>query len=81
MDGRSADYKTGAKGFAKASGKNVPCSSGLPQRSVYTGGRASTQQKPIYGSTPKETISHRALDKRDIGLAGTRRTHVIGQRD
>jgi hypothetical protein len=81
MDGRSAEYKAGTRGFAKAGGKNVPCSSGLPQRNVYTGGRAITKSKSIYGQTPKQTVTPRALSKGDIALAGTRQTHVLGKRD
>ena len=36
-----------AKGFEKAGGKCTPTSSGVPQRTVYTGGKAATLSKSI----------------------------------
>jgi hypothetical protein len=73
-DGKNAAMSKGPCGFEKAGGQRVPTSSGLPQRNVYTSGRASVLQKPIYGTTPKTTISSDANK-----FAGTRKTHVIGQ--
>lgn len=64
-----------AKGFEKAGGKRVPTSSGVPQRTVYTGGRAATLGKPIYGQA-----QGRADTRPDIRHAGTREPHVLGKR-
>jgi hypothetical protein len=69
-----------AKGFEKVGGKCVPTSSGLPQRNVYTGGRASTKQKPIYvHKSPKVDVSPR-LQKGDTSHGGIRVAHLIGKR-
>lgn len=81
MDGRDAGWKPGAKGFEKAGGQRVPTSSGLPLRTVYTGGRAATLNKTIYGVTPKQTATPRAISGGDVRHAGTRKTHVLGQRE
>jgi hypothetical protein len=47
-DGKNAAMSKGPCGFAKAGGANVPCSSGVPQRNIYTSGRAQTLTKNIY---------------------------------
>ena len=96
MDGRSADHKPGARGFAKirnnapqknqnqgASGFSTPGPCGFAKAGGRNVSLSTDFHKPgrsIYGKSPSETIAPRALDKRDIGLAGTRSAHVVGKR-
>lgn len=48
------------RGLEKIGLPRTPTSSGLPQRTMYTCGRAETLNKSIYGSTPKETVTRDA---------------------
>jgi hypothetical protein len=94
MDGRSAAYKPGAPGFAKIRGnppqQNQAAGSGPRGLEKVGGQRAPTSSgrrtaygatlQSMYGKTPSQTSTPRALDKRDIGLAGTREAHRIGKR-
>ena len=59
-----------ARGFAKAGGKNVSLSTKFWK----------PRQKPIYGSTPKTTVTPRAVSGGDVRHAGTRQTHIVGHR-
>lgn len=69
-----------AKGFEKAGGKCTPTSSGVPQRTVYTGGKAATLSKSIYGKAPAQTSTPRAVAGGDLAHAGSRAAHLIGKR-
>jgi hypothetical protein len=63
--GRDGFSTPGPKGFAKAGGQNVSLSTDSWK----------TRQRPIYGSTPKKTISENSK-----AMAGTRKTHIVGHR-
>ena len=63
------------KGLAKIGLPRTPTSSGLPQRTVYTGGRAERLSKQIYGTSPHTTVTPEANK-----LGGSRDTCVIGKK-
>jgi len=74
---RNAALDKGPCGFEKVGGKRVPTSSAGPKatsRTVYTSGPARQLQKPIYGSTPKSTVTPQANKQ-----GGSRKTDVVGQ--
>jgi hypothetical protein len=67
----------GGKGFEKAGGERVSCygdSWKHRQSSTYSNSSAGSRSR-------SETLAPRALDKRDIGLAGTRKSHIVGHHD
>ena len=64
------------RGLEKIGLPRTPTSSGLPQRTMYTCGRAETLSKTVYGHTPTSTVTKDAAS-----YGGTRQTHVIGKRD
>jgi hypothetical protein len=66
----------GGKGFEKAGGERVSCHGNSwkhRQSSMYSDNTRGTR-------TRSETIAPRALDNGDVRHAGSRRSHIIGQR-